>query len=228
MRSDIRFPVLMLGVVAVFAFAQDPPVPAPALTSNPPVAKPAPKGAPPAGSVYYAEQFRRLRGEIEEIKGAHALQQEQTEKLKTKIKNLTEKNIELTRRLSGKFTTAEDLKALQVALKKLDANRIKDRDELTTAIGKLGKLIEKVANQKSTEPVEPTHRTVAQDFKYNEHKVETGQFLSTIIVAFNREYKKVGQGSVTQSHVLKANPGLDPNKLRVGQTIKIPLPGEIK
>ena len=88
MRSDIRFPVLILGLVAVFAFAQDSPVPASAPTPNPPVAKPAPKGAPPAGSVYYAEQFRRLRGEIEELKGAHALQQEQSDKLKKKIKFL--------------------------------------------------------------------------------------------------------------------------------------------
>ena len=82
MRSDIRFPVLMLGVVAVFALAQDPPAPAPASTPNPPVAKPAPKVAPPAGSVYYAEQFRRLRGEIEELKGAVTLLQEQADRLK--------------------------------------------------------------------------------------------------------------------------------------------------
>jgi len=33
---------------------------------------------------------------------------------------------------------------------------------------------------------------------------------------------------VTQSQVLKANPGLNPNRLLIGQKIKIPLPGEIK
>ena len=227
MRSDLRFPVLTLGTVAIFALAQDPPAPKPAPA---PPAKPTPTTVPPANAQtrYYAEQFRRLHGEIDELKDAHSQQTTETTKLRAQIKILSENSAELNRKLAGKFATAEDLEALRVALKELDANRIQDRDELTAAIGKLGKLIEKVAKQKSAESVEPTHRAVAQDFKYNEHKVKADQFLSTIIVAFNRAYKEEGLGTVTQSQVLKANPGLDPNKLRVGQTIKIPLPGEIK
>lgn len=229
MRSDIRFPVLMLGFVAVFAFAQDPPVPAPAPIPNPPVEKPAPKATPPAGTVYYAEQFRRLRGEIEELKGAHALQQEQTDKLKKKIKFLTDENQKLTRRLTGNIATADEVKALQIALKEMDANRLKDRAIFQKALGDLGKLIQKVAQQKAAAPpVDPTPRTVAKNFKFNTHKVETGEFLGTIIIAYNRAYKEEGLGTVTQSQVLKANPGLSPNRLLVGQKIKIPLPGEIK
>ncbi len=227
MRSDIRFPVLILGVVAVFAFAQDPPVPAPAPIPNPPVEKPAPKATPPAGTVYYAEQFRRLRGEIEELKGAHALQQEQSDKLKKKIKFLTDENLKLNRRLAGNFATANEVKALQVALKELDANRLKDLAIVQKALADLGKLIQKVAQQKAA-PVEPNPPAVAKNFKFNTHKVEPGEFLGTIIIAYNRAYKEEGLGTVTQSQVLKANPGLNPNRLLVGQKIKIPLPGEIK
>ena len=227
MRSDIRFPVLMLGVVAVFAFAQDSPAPAP--TPNPPVAKAAPKVAPPASSIYYAEQFRRLRGEIEELKGAHALQQEQSDKLKKKIKILTDENLKLNRRLAGNFATNDEVKALQIALKEMDANRLKDRTIFQKALGDLGKLIQKVAQQKAAPPsVDPTPRTVTKDFKFNTHKVQTGEFLGTIIIAYNRAYKEEGLGIVTQSQVLKANPGLNPNRLLIGQKIKIPLPGEIK
>jgi LysM repeat protein len=76
--------------------------------------------------------------------------------------------------------------------------------------------------------VDPTPRTVTQDFKFNTHKVQTGEFLGTIIIAYNRAYKDEGLGIVTQSQVLKANPGLNPNRLLIGQKIKIPLPGEIK
>ena len=229
MRSDIRFPVWMLGVVAVFAFAQDPPVPAPAPAPipNPPVEKPAPKATPPAGTVYYAEQFRRLRGEIEELKGAHALQQEQSDKLKNKIKFLTDENMKLNRRLAGNFATADEVKALQVALKELDANRLKDLAIVQKALADLGKLIQKVAQQKAV-PVETSPPAVTKNFKFNTHKVETGEFLSTIIIAYNRAYKEEGLGTVTQNQVLKANPGLNPNRLLVGQKIKIPLPGEIK
>ncbi|SVD89560.1 uncharacterized protein METZ01_LOCUS442414, partial [marine metagenome] len=179
----------MLGVVAVFVFAQAPPVPAPAPIPNPPVEKPAPKTTPPAGTVYYAEQFRRLRGEIEELKGAHALQQEQSDKLKNKIKFLTDENLKLNRRLAGNFATADEVKALQVALKELDANRLKDLAIVQKALADLGKLIQKVAQQKAA-PVEPNPPAVAKNFKFNTHKVEPGEFLGTIIIAYNRAYKE--------------------------------------
>ena len=230
MRSDIRFSILMLGTVAVFAFAQDPPAPIPAPPAKEPTQeiKPAPVAAPiGAQARFYAEQFRRLRGEIDELKGAHALQQQQTDKLKTQVKTLTDENQKLNRRLAGKFATAEEMEAMRAALKELDANRLQDRAIVQKALGDLGKLIQKVAQQKAA-TVEPAPRVVARDFKFNTHKVETGEFLSNIIVAYNRAYKEEGLGTVTQSQVLKANPGLNPNRLLVGQKIKIPLPGEIK
>ena len=220
----------MLGTVAVFAFAQDPPAPIPAPPAKEPTQeiKPAPVAAPiGAQARFYAEQFRRLRGEIDELKGAHALQQQQTDKLKTQVKTLTDENQKLNRRLAGKFATAEEMEAMRVALKELDANRLQDRAIVQKALADLGKLIQKVAQQKAA-TVEPAPRVVARDFKFNTHKVETGEFLSNIIVAYNRAYKEEGLGTVTQSQVLKANPGLNPNRLLVGQKIKIPLPGEIK
>ncbi len=230
MRSDIRFSILMLGAVAAFAFAQDPPAPIPAPPAKEPTQeiKPAPVAAPiGAQARFYAEQFRRLRGEIDELKGAHALQQQQTDKLKTQVKTLTDENQKLNRRLAGKFATAEEMEAMRAALKELDANRLQDRAIVQKALADLGKLIQKVAQQKAA-AVEPAPRVVARDFKFNTHKVETGEFLSNIIVAYNRAYKEDGLGTVTQSQVLKANPGLNPNRLLVGQKIKIPLPGEIK
>jgi len=230
MRSDIRFSILMLGAVAAFAFAQDPPAPIPAPPAKEPTQeiKPAPVAAPiGAQARFYAEQFRRLRGEIDELKGAHALQQQQTDKLKTQVKTLTDENQKLNRRLAGKFATAEEMEAMRAALKELDANRLQDRAIVQKALADLGKLIQKVAQQKAV-TVEPAPRVVARDFKFNTHKVETGEFLSNIIVAYNRAYKEEGLGTVTQSQVLKANPGLNPNRLLVGQKIKIPLPGEIK
>ncbi len=235
MRSDIRFPVLMLGVLSFTAIAQEPPIPVPPVAPKPAEAKPAAPTAPaPSPAVdaqtkFYAEQFRRLRGEIDEIKDAHAQQMAETEKLRIEVKQLTASNTRLTAKLAENFATAEDLAALRTSLKELDGNRIEDREALKQAIVKLGDLINKVARQKpATQPVDPNPRTVAQDFKYNEHKVETGEFLSTIILAYNRHYKEEGLGTVTQTQVLKANPGLNPNRLLVGQKIKIPLPGEIK
>ena len=157
------------------------------------------------------------------------MQQEQSDKLKKKIKLLTDENLKLNRRLAGNFATTDEVKALQIALKEMDANRLKDRSIFQKALGDLGKLIQKVAQQKAAAPsVDPTPRTVTQNFKFNTHKVQTGEFLGTIIIAYNRAYKEEGLGIVTQTQVLKANPGLNPNRLLIGQKIKIPLPGEIK
>lgn len=219
----------MLGVVAVFAFAQDPPAPTPAPAPIPtPEITPVPVAKPTGAQArFYAEQFRRLRGEIDELKSAHALQNQQTDKLKTQIKNLKDENRKLNRLLDGNLAKADEVKVLQVALKELDANRLKDLAIVQKALADLGKLIQKVAQQKAA-AVEPNPPAVAKNFKFNTHKVDAGEFLGTIIIAYNRAYKEEGLGTVTQSQVLKANPGLNPNRLLVGQKIKIPLPGEIK
>lgn len=54
--------------------------------------------------------------------------------------------------------------------------------------------------------------------KLVEHEVKSGQTLSGIAV----------KHGVTQRSIERANPKLDPNKIRVGQTIKVCLPGEAK
>ncbi len=233
----MKISVLMLSAVtfSALAQAQDPPATVPPAnpTAEPAVpaapAVPATKPALDAQAKFYAEQFRRLRGEINELKDAHAQQLLETEKLKTELKTLKADNAAMAQKLAGKFATEAELKALQDALKELDANRILDRDTLKNSIVKLGELINKVAQQKpaTAEPVNPT-RTVAQDFKYTEHKVDSREFLSTIIVAYNQHFKEEGLGKVTLSQVLKANPGLNPDRLTVCQKIKIPLPGEIQ
>jgi LysM repeat protein len=41
--------------------------------------------------------------------------------------------------------------------------------------------------------------------------------------AYNAEFKKLGKKQVTQKQVLAANPGLNPNNIRVGQKIFIPV-----
>jgi LysM repeat protein len=56
-----------------------------------------------------------------------------------------------------------------------------------------------------------------------EHVVKSGEFLGAIITAYNDELKKLGKKTVTQKQILAANPGLNPNNVRVGQKIFIPV-----
>ena len=91
------------------------------------------------------------------------------------------------------------------------------------------KTVEKIAN--SPVPAPPPTRTnpAPPKFKAREHVVQSGEFLSTILAAYNAAFKKEGlKGRVSQSQVLKANPGMKADRLLAGQKLLIPEPGQLK
>ena len=111
----------------------------------------------------------------------------------------------------------------------LDKNRLNDLDVTNKQIDAILKTVKKLAAAPATPPHNGSTNPAPADFKAREHVVQSGEFLSTILEAYNAAFKAEGlSGRVTQSQVLKANPGLDPNRLLVRQKLLIPLPGEIK
>ena len=59
----------------------------------------------------------------------------------------------------------------------------------------------------------------ALDKGHYKYAVQPGDFVSTIVKAYNEKGIKV-----TVEQILKANPKLDPNRMRIGQEIIIPAP----
>ena len=74
-----------------------------------------------------------------------------------------------------------------------------------------------------TPEVKPTESAPPKLEKGVEHVVNKGEFFSTILAAYNAEFKKLGKKSVSEKQVLAANPRLNPNNIRVGQKIFIPV-----
>lgn len=74
-----------------------------------------------------------------------------------------------------------------------------------------------------TPEVKPTEPAPPKLEKGVEHVVNKGEFFSTILAAYNAEFKKLGKKSVSEKQVLAANPRLNPNNIRVGQKIFIPV-----
>lgn len=74
----------------------------------------------------------------------------------------------------------------------------------------------KVPEVKTPEPPAKVEKGV-------EHVVSKGEFFSTILAAYNAEFKKLGKKQVTQKQVMAANPGLNPNNIRIGQKVFIPV-----
>ena len=229
----MKFPIVMImGLVVAMVGAQE--TPASKETAPPKTPKPAtPTKVTPrntAQSRYFEEQFRQLRGEIEGIKEAYDLQLRKAVTLKAEVKQLRTANETFKRELALKFASNKDIDELAKKLTKLDENRRNDLDVTNKQIDKILEIVEKLA----VTPVPPRNTPSESDpppakFKFREHVVQAGEFLSTILEAYNSAFKSEGlKGRVTQNQVLKANPGLKANRLLIGQKLLVPLPGEIK
>ena len=226
------FPTLMvLSLVADVVCAQEPPTPKevdPPETPEP--ASPA-KVTPnkTAQSRYFEEQFRQLRGEIEGIKEAYDLQLRKSVSLEAEVKRLRTANESFKRDLALKFASNKDIDELAGKLMELDKNRRNDLAVTNQQIDAVLKIVTKLA----ATPIQPRNPGGGNvppppNIKFREHVVQAGEFLSTLQEAYNKAFKDEGlKGRITQSQILKANPGLKANRLLIGQKLRIPLPGEI-
>ena len=233
MRSDVNFPAMMiLGLGVAVVCAQE--TPAPKETAPPKTPKPATpaKGTPrnTVQSRYFEEQFRQLRGEIEGIKEAYDFQLRKAAMLEVEVKRLRTANESFKRDLALKFASHKDIDELAKALMELDKNRRTDLAVTNQQIDAVLKIVTKLA----ATPIQPRNPGGGNvppppNTKFREHVVQAGEFLSTIQEAYTKAFKAEGlKGRITQSQILKANPGLTANRLLIGQKLRIPEPGEIK
>jgi len=228
----VIFPtVMVLSLVSDVVCAQEPP--APKKVDPPETPKPVPpaKVTPDktAQGRYFEEQFRQLRGEIEGIKEAYDLQLRKAVMLEAEVERLRTANENFKRDLALKFASNKDIDELAKKLMELDKNRRNDVAVTNQQIDAILKIVTKLA----AAPVQPSNPGGGNvppppNIKFREHVVKAGEFLSTIQEAYNKAFKDEGlEGRVTQSQILKANPGLKANRLLIDQIIRIPLPGEI-
>ncbi|SVD77167.1 uncharacterized protein METZ01_LOCUS430021 [marine metagenome] len=178
---------------------------------------------------YFLEQIRQLRGGLEELKGAYNLQIRKMMTLEQEMKTLRSANENLKRESALRFASNKDIDELAAKLMEMDKNRRNDLQITNKQIDEILKIVTKLAT--SPVPAVPPIRNnpPPAKFKAREHVVQPGEFLSTILEAYNSAFKAEGlSGRVTQSQVLKANPGMNADRLLVGQKLLIPLPGQIK
>ncbi len=241
MRSLIKFSAMItaFGLSAFIVTAQekppnpDSPHPSPVLPQkNIPkkggLKKPA---SSTAGSEnkYFLEQIRQLRGGMEELKGAYNLQIRKMMALEKEVIILRTANENLKRESALRFASNKDIDELASKLMEMDKNRRNDLQITNKQIDEILKIVQKLAT--APVPAVPPIRNnpPPAKFKAREHVVQPGEFLSTILEAYNSAFKAEGlSGRVTQSQVLKANPGMNADRLLVGQKLLIPLPGQIK
>ena len=176
------------------------------------------------------------------VRAQDAATQERLDKLTGQIENLTEANealrkqirelardLETVREQSSKPNTSyarhEDLSRLAKNIEEVDRKRIEDAEKVRTELVKLRKALEMpISPSKKSSATAPkdtaaTSTTSAIPDKGFEYVVKSGDTLDAIVQAYRDKNVKV-----TTAQVLKANPGLKAERLRVGQKLFIPAP----
>jgi len=166
------------------------------------------------------ERLDKLSGRIEDLTTAQ-------EALKKQITELS-RELEGVREQSGKPNTSyarhEDLSRLAEAIKEVDRKRMDDAEKIHTELLNLRKVLEAPPPQPKKSSVAPPKDTAGTSNpstpeKGFEYVVKSGDTLDAIAVGCKEKNIKV-----TVAQILKANPGLKAERLRVGQKIFIPAP----
>jgi len=169
------------------------------------------------------QQINKLSGQIQDALDAQAVQAKRITALEKEISDLREKS-------NGSGANSDELQKLANQVQEIDKKRQEDRELILKEIGKLGKVGGSTPGRKSTPGVTTNTATSgssaggkATGGKENgyEYKVAAGDTLSIIAKAYRDQGIKV-----TSEQIFKANPGLDPKSLKVGQKIFIPAPAK--
>lgn len=189
------------------------------------------------------ERYNRLTAQVEDLLVANADLQR---KIGTMENELRKTRAELLAELSkaerkadegsGRYVTQDQLKKLVDAVNDLDKKRVEDDKRI---VDEVRKLVQKIAAAPASAISSPTpprahvekpavdNTPSGVPTKGFEHTVQKGEYLVTIINAYNEALKEKGvTKKITQSMVEKANPGLNPNKMAIGSKIFIPDPSQ--
>ncbi len=164
------------------------------------------------------QQINELNGRIQNLTDSQAMQAKRITALEKEIGELRDKS-------NGSGANPDDLQKLADQVQELAKKQQADNDLILKEIGKLGKVGGSSPGRKSTSGVTTNtatggSTTGGKEIGY-EYKVVAGDTLSIIA----RKYRDQGI-KVTADQMLKANPGLDPKNLKVGQKIFIPAPAQ--
>ncbi len=166
------------------------------------------------------ERLNKLTGRIEDLEAARESMKAQLQTLSKEIESLRSQVSTPT----GNYAAQEDLKRLADAVKEIDRKRMEDYDKIRAELKRIATLVTSSGSSghKAMAPPAddtPTQTTQKVSDKGFEYVIQKGDTLSIIVQAYKDKNIKV-----STEDILKANPGLKPERLRVGQKIFIPAP----
>ena len=164
------------------------------------------------------ERLNKLSGQIEDLLAAKAEQDKRMNALAKEMENLREQ----MSKPSGNYASQEEVRRLTEKMQELDKNREHDKEIILKEIGKLGKVVAsptppaKKSTAAADTPAASTEAKATPE-KGFEYTIQQDDTLSRIVAGCKEKNVKV-----TVDQILKANPGLKPERLKPGQKIFIP------
>lgn len=165
------------------------------------------------------ERLTKLATQLEDLQTARVKLDERISELTREVSNLRDQ----TAKPTGNFASQEDLRKLAEQLQEIDRKRVADNEKILKEIEKILKVSSGARSakrvEKSTADTMDKGSGTGGPEKGFEYVIQSGDTLSTIALA----YREKGVKTSTEQ-ILKANPGLKPTSLQVGQKIFIPAP----
>jgi hypothetical protein len=167
------------------------------------------------------ERLNKLSGRLENLEEAQQALKTQMQSLSAEVRKLSEE----ISKPSPTYAGQDDLKRLKDAVQEVDRKRMEDYEKIQAGLKKLAGLAagEPGSGHGHKPPPAadpgPAANSPPPDGKGFEYTIQAKDTLSVIVQAYKEKNIKV-----TTDQILKANPGLKPEKLRVGQKIFIPAP----
>ncbi len=168
------------------------------------------------------ERLNKLSGQIEDLIAGQKAFHKQIEALGRELEGLREQ----ANKPNTSYAGQDDLKKLREAILEVDRKRIEDAELVKQQLKDLAKTLKSVpvasvpaANSHPKPTTASKDETAAKDDKGYPYTIQSGDTLSVIVQAYREKNIKI-----TTDQILKANPGLKAERLKVGQKIWIPAP----
>jgi LysM repeat protein len=163
-------------------------------------------------------QLDKLSGQIQDITEALAAQNKRIDGLEKTINDLQDK---LNQPGGNNFASTDDLKKLADQLQQIDQKRQSDNDQILKQLEQMEKALNVTPDHHTSDSNPPQNVTPGPlpdaSVPHYEYEIKAGDTIGLIAKAYTAQGIKV-----TTREILKANPGLNPNALKVGQKIIIP------
>ncbi len=167
------------------------------------------------------ERLNKLSGRIDDLSAAQEVLKKRVDEMIKEVEALREQ----AAKPSANYARPEDLKSLAESVKEVERKRMDDAEKTHAELLKLRDLLKgSLTSTKKPTPVKPPKEnpdTPTPTFpdKGYEYVIKSGDTLDAIVQAYREKNVKI-----TVSQIVNANPGLKPERLRVGHKIFIPAP----